>query len=86
MRPIPFKYANAQLNPPDADYSADVASVSPLPIWTNGEQCVSCWKMSLWERIVALFVGRVWLAVLSGYRQPPVSLTVARTYLKEADK
>lgn len=78
MEPVTFEHSNKTLVP--GEYSDDI--VGALPIWTDGEQCVSCWKMSLGDRLRALLFGRVWLAVLSGKAQPPVSVVVAREYLK----
>jgi len=83
MRPITFKYANRTLGAPEGEYPEDVAGIDPLPVWTNGRQCVSCWKMSWRERLAALVFGRVWLAVLSGSTQPAVGITATRAYLKE---
>lgn len=83
MKPVGFKYANQELvGPEEAEYSENVEGVDPLPIWTDGEQCVSCWKLSFKERLAALVFGRVWLAVLSGRTQPPVYVEASRTYLE----
>jgi hypothetical protein len=84
MRPVAFEHANRTLQPSGAQYSENVESVQELPIWTDGEQCVSCWRMSWLERLCALVFGRVWIAVLSGDSQPPVCATVDREYLHEA--
>ncbi len=83
MKPITFKHAIKTLQPSGKTYSENVTGVDPLPVWTDGEQCVSCWQMSLAERLKALFTGRVWLAVLSGSTQPPACVEVGRKYLKE---
>jgi len=85
MKPIDFKYSNKTLQPSGAEYSDDVTDVVPLHIWTNNEQCVSCWHMSWRERLSALLFGRVWLTMLSGNTQPPVCLQASREYLKEVD-
>lgn len=44
----------------------------PLPVWSDGKQCVSCWKPTFIERLKILFTGKVWLGVVSGTTQPPV--------------
>lgn len=86
MRPVPFKYATGQLEPPaEAQYSENIEGIDPLPVWTDGEQCVSCWQMSLRERISALLFGRVWLAVLGGKTQPPVYAECSKSYFRETD-
>ena len=92
MKPIGFKYANQQLGAPAgllercdrrSPLELHVEGIDPLPVWTDGEQCVSCWRMPVRERLSALLFGRVWLAVLSGSTQPPVYIQAGRTYLKE---
>lgn len=83
MKPIQFKYANWRLDAPAGEYSENVAGIDPLPVWTDGEQCVSCWRLSWRERLAALLFGRVWLSVLGGSTQPPVCIEASRTYLKE---
>ena len=85
MKPIEFKYANWRLDPPEGKkYSENVTGIDPLPVWTDGEQCVSCWKMTARERLAALLFGRVWVAVLSGSTQPPIYIEASRAYLKDA--
>ena len=86
MEPVGFKYSNWTLQPSRQRYSDNVTGIDPLPVWTDGEQCVSCWRMSLKERLAALLFGRVWLALLSGRSQPPVSLVVARDYFREVEE
>jgi hypothetical protein len=81
-----FKYANRVLQPSDAQYSENVACVEPLPVWTDGEQCVSCWQMSWRERLSALLFGRAWLALLSGKTQPPAYVQVSREYLQKVSE
>ena len=49
----------------------------------DGKQCLSCWRMSLRERLSALLFGRVWIWVWSGNTQPPIYLEAARTIFKE---
>jgi len=82
MKPISFKYAMRELQPGGQEYSENVTGVDPLPIWTDGEQCVSCWRMSPRERLSTLLFGRVWLAVLSGATQPPVCVQASRDYFR----
>ena len=85
MKPVQFRYSNKILQPSGKQYSGNIASVDPLPIWTDDEQCVSCWQMSLRERLSTLIFGRVWIAVLSGGTQPAVYLTASRSYLQKDD-
>ena len=83
MKPVGFKYVNKVLSPNGQKYSPNVTGVDSLPIWTDGEQCVSCWRMSLRERLSALIFGRIWVAVLSGHTQPPICVNANRDYLQE---
>ena len=83
MKPVQFEYSNKVLQPGRRKYSANVTGVDPLPVWTDGEQCISCWQMSLRERLSALLFGRVWLALLSGSTQHPAYIQASRDYLQE---
>jgi len=49
-------------------------SIKPLPIYSDGTVCVSCWRLKFAEKIKALFFGKIWLRVRSGNTQPPVSM------------
>lgn len=84
MKPTNFEHSNKTLQPPSAIiYPTDtVNGVSPLRIWTDETQCVSCWRMSIRERLSALFFGRVWVVVLSGKTQPPICVAAVKEYLK----
>jgi hypothetical protein len=86
MKPTTFQQSNHTLNAPEnTSYSRNVESVDALPIWTDGEQCVSCWKMTWRERLSALFFGKIWLAVLFGSTQPPVYLQASDKYFKRSE-
>ena len=82
MEPIKFEQVNKTLSSASyaKEYSSEVEGIDPLPIYTNSEQCVSCWQMSWRERFSALFFGKVWLQVLSGESQPPVCIRAQRTF------
>jgi len=83
MKPIDFKYSNCVLKQSDAEYSENVESVVDLPVWSDGEQCVSCWKLTFRERLSVLIFGHVWLALLSGNTQPPACVVATRRYFGE---
>ncbi len=76
MNPATFENHNKVLERP-ANMTED--ECGPLPIYCDGEQCISLWSLSWRERISALIYGRVWLQVMSGKTQPPVALTAQRT-------
>ena len=72
MKPINFKEATKVLQRPSTMTDAECAS---LHVWSDGKQCVSCWKPSVWERVRILFGGKVYLGVKGGGTQPPVFVT-----------
>jgi len=72
MKPIHFKGETKVLKKPG---NMTDEECGPLPIFNDGEQCISCWKAtSIWERLRFLFTGKIWLSILSGKTQPPVWL------------
>lgn len=86
MTPVNFKLSNNTLQPSNKSYSDDIEGVDPLPIWSNGEQCVSKWKLSWLERFRVLIFGHVWVSVLSGWTQPPIIVDVHKEYLTAEEK
>jgi len=73
-KPRGFKESNRTLMPDNHPGH----EVQPLPVVSDGDYCVSSWRLSFWERFSALFFGRVWLYVLSGSTQPPVWVAAMR--------
>jgi len=54
MKPIDFPEANAI-------FAKDQPEYMPLPAHRNREGIVTCcWRLSFWERLKLLFLGRVW--------------------------
>lgn len=80
MTPFYFKEATTKLGRPD---NMTDEECSPLYVYTDGRECISCWKLSIADRIRALIFGRVWLGVLSGHTQPPVWLDARKTVFRE---
>lgn len=80
MVPVQFKEANKNLLKPEGMTDAECSS---LWVYTDGKQCISCWKLSWKQRIKALLFGKVWLSVLSGGTQPPVWLDCDKTVFEE---
>lgn len=80
LHPIRFMEANKNLLKPDSMTDDECSS---LFVYTDGHQCVSCWKMPLLARIQALLTGRVWLCVLGGSTQPPVWLACGKTVFNQ---
>lgn len=54
MNPVKFKESNLVMAEHQKEYL-------PLPVHRNAQGIVvSCWKMTLWERLRFLISGRVW--------------------------
>jgi len=67
--PVKFPEANKNLLKPESMTDEECAS---LWVYSDGRQCISCWKLGFIDRMKALLFGRIWLGVLSGDTQPPV--------------
>ena len=76
MTPIRFPEANKNLSKPATMTDAECSS---LWVYSDGVQCISCWKLSWKQRFKALLFGKVWLSVRSGPTQPPVWLDCDKT-------
>ena len=82
MNPTHFEQVTNVLERPD---SMTDEECGPLPIFRENGTCISLWRMSLRERISALFFGRVWVWVYSGKTQPPISLSAERNIFEVED-
>ena len=76
MNEAKIKEANKDLLKPEGMTDEECGS---LPVFSDGQQCISCWKMSWKQRFSALFRGKVWLGVMSGHTQPPVWVQCYKT-------
>lgn len=83
MKPIEFPEAIKAIQPSGKEYSDNVVAVKQLPIWTDGEQCVSKWRLSWRERLAMLFRGTVWVQVLSGSSQPPIAFWTGKKFFTQ---
>ncbi len=63
-----------------------VKEAKAVPVWSDGESCLSCWKMGLWSRVKFLFHGKVWIWVQSGKSMPPIFLESERRVFEIADE
>ena len=81
MEPQKFPQANKDLLKPEGWTDEECET---LPVYTDGQQCISLWKLTWAERFSALFFGKVWLYVHSGHTQPPVALSATQQIFKEA--
>ena len=73
MKPINFKQSNMNLSKPKGWTDEQCGN---LPVFTDGQQCISLWEMTFKERLLALLFGKIWLFVYSGHSQPPVGFIV----------
>jgi hypothetical protein len=69
MKPTNFPNANKVLKATPGQEG----EVIDLHVWSDGQHCVSCWKMSWRDRIRVLFTGTVWFWAM-GRTHPPVLL------------
>lgn len=82
IEPIKFPEANKNLLKPDNMTDEECSS---LWVYTDGRECVSCWKLNFRQRLSVLIHGKIWLGVLSGYTQPPVWLDCNNTVFVEGE-
>ena len=63
MKPVKFKEQNAVF----AENQSEYTSLPALILYPEdgSRPIVSCWKLSLKERLRVLFTGRVWVSLLS---------------------
>ena len=80
MKPSRFKESNKVLSKPSSMAKKECGS---LPVFSDGKECISKWKMSWAERIHCLFRGYVWVRIRSGYTQPPIVITARGTEFNE---
>lgn len=80
MKPITFKEANCNLAEHQPEYQT-------LPVFrAQGGEIVSCWKLTLIERLKVLFTGKFWFCVLTFNQplQPQLPLAYKPKWMKEA--
>jgi len=82
MKPSHFKESNSTLlgGPPEK-YGVDVGD---LPTFKDGTNILSCWRLTLRERLSVLLWGRVWLCIRGGAMHPPVAMWAKRAGFEEA--
>jgi len=61
MKPVKFKHQNIEFAKDQDEHN----TLPALRLDTPQGEVISCWKMSLKERIKILFFGRVWLSLMS---------------------
>jgi hypothetical protein len=61
MKPVKFKHQNIV-------FAEDQPQYQPLPalkIESDTGEVISCWRLGFWERLRILFLGRIWLSLMS---------------------
>jgi hypothetical protein len=79
MKPIDFPQSTKVLQKPSDMTDKECL---PLPVWCDGKHCISCWKPTLIERLKVLFIGKVWIGILSGNTQPPIFVSGENVFVK----
>lgn len=75
MIPVRFEKVNKELVSQD-----ERDGVKPLPVFSDGQRCISYWEMSFKEWLLALFTGRVWVHSLTGSTQPPIFISTENPF------
>lgn len=83
MNPVKFSEANKNLLKPSSMTDEECKS---LWVFTDGQQCVSRWRLGWRDRFRVLFYGHIWLSVHSGFTQPPVRLDSEKTIFQTAEE
>lgn len=76
MKPVEFKEQNTVFGEGQKEYL-------PLPAYLDGGpygHVVSCWKLSIKERLLVLLYGRVWLSQMCFHKPLQPQLVVADKY------
>lgn len=85
MKPIKFKHQNIVFAKDQPEYN----QLPALKLDSPRGEVISCWKLSFKERVKVLFLGRIWLSIMS-FNKPltPTFLSVNRkdVYSHEDDK
>jgi hypothetical protein len=79
--PVQFPEANGTLGKPQGMSDEECG---PLPVYRDGQQCISCWRFTPEEMEVLLQTHCVFVGVLSGQSQPPIWVKGAAPVKEEA--
>ena len=75
MKPIHFRDANQNCTREDC---------LDLPVLNDGGQLLSCWRMSVRERVSALVFGTAWLC-MEAERHPPVWIRATKDVFRDTN-
>ena len=77
MEPVTFPEQNTLFRPPEGMED----KVDDLPAFRGEGQVISCWRLSLRERLRLLITGRLWFSLI-GNDQPPIWLGVHTPFIR----
>ena len=77
MKHIDFEGSNKTLTKPEGWTDEQCSS---LKVHNDGEKTISCWQLTVWERIKLLFTGKIWLWVWYGNTSPPVCVDIENPF------
>lgn len=76
MKPIEFKQHNVT-------WAKNQKGYRPLPAYTDERETISCWRLTLLERVKLIFCGRLWLRqVNAGKPLQPQFLSLATPFAR----
>lgn len=80
MKPVEFMEQNKTLTKPKNMTDKECGS---LHVYVGNEMIVSCWKMTILERLKFLFVGKVWFSTIAYETHPPIKLSIETPFKKQ---
>lgn len=80
MKPTEFNEQNKVFTAPSG-----MANCVNLPVFQDDTQIISCWEMTMDEKLALILNGKVWLGVC-GQGQPPVWLSAQYPFVQDGDK
>lgn len=84
MKPALFEGHDLVLGAPAGWDAEKHGPCEGLPIMREKGICTSLWEPNAWERGAIACGANIWLHVVSGMTQPPVSLSVGRVVVESA--
>ena len=80
--PVEFPEQNGTLGKPANMTDEECSS---LPVYRDGHQCISCWRLTPEEMAEIQKTHCVFIGVLSGESQPPIWVKAASPVKEEAE-
>lgn len=80
LTPVRFKEANRVYKAPE---NMDEGDCGSLHVYTDDQCTVTCWSLTLFQRLYILFTGKIWLHQLSGNVVYPTALSCEKSPFTE---